>query len=79
MCNDLVPDSWIMYGIPLCTETLQLFGENSTQLNSHYSCVIQSVDVVYKYAFDVNERERVLILENLVLRTGKTPQRYLLP
>ena len=76
MCNDLVPDSWIMYGTPLCTETLQLFGENSTQLNSHYSCVIQSVDFVYKYAFDVNERERVLIL---VLRTGKTPQRYLLP
>ena len=78
VCNDLVPNSR-MYGIPLCKEALVQFGANSTQLNSQYSWVIQSDDVVYKYIIDAKERSWILTLENLALRSGESPQQYLLP
>ena len=71
--------SKITYGIPLCEKTLEEFGENSSQLSSHFSFVIQNNDLVYKYAFDSDGRDQVLRLYHQVLRGGEVPERYLLP
>ena len=81
MCNGLVLDSNTIhvYGIPLCEKTLDVFGPNSIQLSAQRSFVIQSNNVVYKYSFDVNERENIIGLYLQAVHGGERLDRCLLP